>query len=127
MATRCSPCCRQLSETYPISEAVSHVSLQNPSQLCKSIAVHSLQSNEILCLALISNFHPCNTVCRDGRSWGAGGAYAPPDFGRIDVAAGQQRPATVLLAHPYFQSVRHPCKPYIRTEFSQKTSFKTSI
>ena len=108
MATRCSPCCLQLSETYPISEAVSHASLRNPSQLCKSIPVHSLQSNEILCSASTSNFHPRNTACRDGGSGGAGGAYAPPDFGRIEVADGQQRPAALLLAHPYFQSVRHP-------------------
>ena len=38
----------------------------------------------------------------------AGGAAAPPDFGRSEGAAGQRRRAALLLAHPDFQSLRHP-------------------
>ena len=38
---------------------------------------------------------------------GGRGAYAPPDFGRIEGAAGQRRCAALLLAHPDFQTLRH--------------------
>ena len=37
-------------------------------------------------------------------------AGAPPEFGRIEGAAGQQRRATLPLAHPDFQTLRHPCR-----------------
>ena len=40
--------------------------------------------------------------------WGAGCAQ-PPDFGIIEGAAGQRRHAALLLAHPDFQTFRHPC------------------
>ena len=43
-----------------------------------------------------------------GGSGGAGGAQAPPDFGRIEGAAGQRLRAALLLAHPDFQTLRHP-------------------
>ena len=37
------------------------------------------------------------------------GAVHPPDFGRIEGAAGQWwRQAALLLAHPDFQTLRHP-------------------
>ena len=39
---------------------------------------------------------------------GAGGAIAPPYFVRIEGAAGQRRRAALLLAHPDFQTQRHP-------------------
>ena len=32
----------------------------------------------------------------------------PPDFGRIEGTAGQRRRAALLLAHPDFQTLRHP-------------------
>ena len=40
---------------------------------------------------------------------GRGGGIRPPDFGRIEGAAGQRQRAALLLAHPDFQALRHPC------------------
>ena len=41
---------------------------------------------------------------------GAEGVIAPPppDFGRIEGAAGQWQRVPLLLAHPDFQTLRHP-------------------
>ena len=41
------------------------------------------------------------------RGGGRGGTW-PPDFGRSEGAAGQRWRAALLLAHPDFQSLRHP-------------------
>ena len=44
------------------------------------------------------------------RGGGSGGQGAlPPVFGRIEGAARQRRRAALLLAHPDFQTLRHPC------------------
>ena len=40
--------------------------------------------------------------CRDAPRGGAGGAAAPPDFGRSEGAAGQRRRAALLPAPPDF-------------------------
>ena len=50
-----------------------------------------------------------NRLSRDAPSGGAGGAAAPTDFGRSEGAARQRRRAALLLAHPDFQTLRHPC------------------
>ena len=44
---------------------------------------------------------------RDGGSVGGRGIYIPPDFGRIEDAAGQRRLAALLLAPPDFQTQCH--------------------
>ena len=46
---------------------------------------------------------------RDGGSGWAGWAYAHPDFGSLEGAAGQWRRTALLLAHSDFQTLRHPC------------------
>ena len=43
------------------------------------------------------------------RKRGGRGGRTPPDFGRIEGAAGQRRRTTLLLTHPDFQTLRHPC------------------
>ena len=43
------------------------------------------------------------------KRWGRGVYVCPPDFDRIECAAGQQWRAPLLLAHPDFQTLRHPC------------------
>ena len=42
------------------------------------------------------------------RGQGGGVCPPPPDFGRSEVATGQWWHASLLLAHSYFQSLRHP-------------------
>ena len=50
------------------------------------------------------------------KNWGAScnkwGQSAHPDFGRIESAAGQRGRATLLLANPDFQTLRHPCNGF---------------
>ena len=46
---------------------------------------------------------------RHAARWEAGGAAAPPDFGRSEGAAGQRRRAALLPAPPDFWPLVHPC------------------
>ena len=50
-----------------------------------------------------------NIHARGVNKGGAGVAIAPPYFGRIEGAARQWGRAALLLAHPDFQTLRHPC------------------
>ena len=62
---------------------------------------------------------------RDGGSRGAGGAYFPPDFGRIEGAAGDRQLAASLLAHPDVQTQLHPCdKKAGRTKLVNKVNLR---
>ena len=49
-----------------------------------------------------------NTYVRHVPKGEAGGAYAPPDFGRLEGAAGQRRHAALLLAPPTFRKLLTP-------------------
>ena len=43
-----------------------------------------------------------------GVGGGQRGAYTSPDFGRLEGAAGARRRTELLLAHPDFETLRHP-------------------
>ena len=50
---------------------------------------------------------------------GAGWAYAPSGFGRIEGAAGQPRRTALQLAHSDFQILRNPCKYTFSRQFTK--------
>ena len=55
--------------------------------------------------------------------WKQGGRGAKgPDFGRSEGTGGQRRCTALLLAHPDFQSLRHPCNVYTAIP-NRKTGF----
>ena len=45
----------------------------------------------------------------------AGGARAPPDFGRSEGAAGRRRRAALLRAPPDFSTLAHACTYYLQS------------
>ena len=63
----------------------------------------------------------CPHVIQGWRKQGAGGAHAPPDFGRLVNLISTS--TTFLLATPDFQTFPHPCHHYLPPRFLDLPTF----